>query len=193
MPRFTLITLLLSATLLNGCTQLIAGGAATGVAVVHDRRSAGTVIDDQTIELKTLRAILSDEALSKRVHVNVTSYNMITLITGEAPTEELRRQVEQIARSVPKVRRVHNEIVVAAPSSLMARSSDTLITTKVKTNLLQIDHIEDFDPTRVKVVTENGTVFLMGLLKRREAEATTDVARRTSGVQRVVKIFEYLN
>ncbi|OOZ41859.1 BON domain-containing protein [Solemya pervernicosa gill symbiont] len=193
LKRFASLLLIGSATLLGGCAEMVVGGAATGVAVVHDRRTTGTVVEDQSIELKALRALLADKSLSSQSHVNFTSYNMMLLITGETPNESMRGRLDQLARKIPKVRRVHNEVAIAAPSSLMTRSSDALITTRVKAGMLQVKHIDGFDPTRVKVVTENGTVFLMGLVSRREADAGTEVARRTGGVQRVVKLFEYLD
>lgn len=178
---------------LNGCAPLVVGGTATGVAVVHDRRTAGTVIEDQAIELKAMSALRKEEDLYKQSHINVTSYNMMVLLSGETPTEGYKQRAEQIVGGVEKVRRVYNELRVAAPSSMMTRSSDTLITGKVKTSLFRIKGMEGFDPTRVKVVTENGTVYLMGLLTRREGDAVAEEARSIGGVQRVVKLFEYID
>jgi osmotically-inducible protein OsmY len=102
-------------------------------------------------------------------------------------------QAETITRGIPKVRLVHNEMTIAAPNSYMVRSSDSLITAKVKTGLFGITELEDFDPTRVKVVTENGVVYLMGILNQTEANAVTNKARQVGGVQKVVKLFEYLD
>ncbi len=181
------------ALLFQGCAEMIVGGAATGAAVAHDRRTPGTVIDDELIELKAAERISADKQLSEQVHINVTSYNNILLLSGEAPTEAIRSRIGDMMQGIPKLRRVHNEILVAAPSSMLTRTSDTWITTKVKTSLLGLDDLPDFDPTRVKVVSENGTVFLMGIVKREEADAATNAARQVSGVQRVVKLFEYLN
>lgn len=175
--------------LLGGCVAVAVTGAATGAAVVHDRRTAGTVIEDKAIELKADDALYHDKDVNDKTHIDVTSYNEVVLVTGEAPTEALRDQVIQLIRAIPKVRHVYNEIVIAAPSSFISRSSDTLITAKVKTALFEI---KDFDPTRVKVVTERGVVYLMGLLTRQEAELATNAARRVGGVQKVVKMFEYI-
>ncbi len=177
----------------SGCTPVVVGGAATGAAVVHDRRTAGTVLEDQSIELKALTRLREDPEIREQAHINVTSYNLIVLLTGETPTEAMRQRAAEIVRGIERVRQVHNELRVAAPSSMMSRSSDTLITAKVKTALFGIKGIEDFDPTRVKVVTENGTVYLMGLVRRIEADAAAEAARTVSGVQRVVKLFEYLD
>lgn len=187
---FVIITAL---GILNGCAPLVVGGTATGVAMVHDRRTAGTVLEDQSIELKALSALRKDEDLYKQSHINVTSYNMMVLLSGETPTEAYKQRAEEIVGNVEKVRRVYNELSVAAPSSMMTRSSDTLITGKVKTSLFSIRGLEGFDPTRVKVVTENGTVYLMGLLTRREGDAVAEEARSVGGVQRVVKLFEYID
>lgn len=187
------ITLFAATSLLQGCAPLIVGTAATGASVAHDRRTTGTFVEDQSIELKAAGALGEDPDLKAQAHLNVTSFNMVVLLSGEAPSESLRQRAGDIVARVDKVRRVHNEIQVAAPSSMMTRSSDTLITAKVKTSLFSIKGMENFDPTRVKVVTENGTVFLMGLLTRAEAEATASAASGVSGVQRVVKLFEYLD
>ncbi len=191
--RTLALALLAAATpaLLGGCAEAVVGGAVAGAAVVHDRRTPGTVIDDQLVELRWIHEYHKDETLKKQSHISATSYNGVLLLTGEAPTEDLRARAEAIARGLPKVRRVHNEIRIAAPSSLSARSSDALITAKVKTSLFKVK-LEDFDPTRVKVVTSNGTVYLMGLVTRQEAAAVVEQVRRVKGVQRVVKVFEYI-
>lgn len=187
--RILLILCLAPLWLTTGCAPLIVAGGATGVAVVHDRRSAGTVIDDQTIEFQALGSLHADKELYRQAHINVTSYNRVALLTGEAPTEELKNRAAEIVRGIEKVRRAHNEITLAAPSSFTSRSADTLLTGRVKAAMVGI---EGFDPTRVKVVTENGVVYLLGLVTRAEAQTATEAARTTSGVQRVVRIFEYV-
>lgn len=177
---------------LSGCAVLIAGGAAATAVAIHDRRTLGTVIEDQNIEMQAHSAIRNNTELHEKTHINVTSYNTTVLLTGEAPTQELRARAETLVKAIPKVTRVHNEIQIAAPSALTSRSADTMIGTRVKTSLAGID-IEDFDMTRVKVVTEDGTVYLMGLLTREEADAVVEKARHIGGVQRVVKVLEYLD
>lgn len=192
--RHLFLTLVLLGSLsLSGCAAIAVGGVATGAAVAHDRRTTGTMIEDQNIEIKAASALAKDPELKSRAHLNVTSYNLVVLLSGEAPSEELKVRAGRIVRGIERVKRVHNEVVVAAPSSMMTRSSDTMITARVKTALLGIKGFEDFDGTRVKVVTENGTVFLMGLVRRAEADAATEAARTVGGVQRVVKLFEYLD
>jgi len=173
---------------LQGCVAVAAGGAAAGAASVVDRRSAGTMVEDETIELKARKAIVGDKELDQKSHLNVTSYNTHLLLTGETPSEELKVRAEERVSKVPKVTRVYNEITVGAPSSVMTRSSDTLITSKVKTKLAADEHI---DAVAVKVVTENGVVYLMGLLTHAEADRATEVARKTGGVQKVVKLIQY--
>lgn len=187
------LSVLLLVSLLQGCAGAVVGGAAAGVSMAHDRRSAGTIVDDEIIELKAADKLISDKELFEQTHINVTSYNNILLLSGEAPTDALRSKAFSLVSGIPKVRKVHNELVLAAPSSLLTRSSDTWITTKVKTNLFNIKNIKGFDPSRVKVVSENGTVFLMGIVTRSEAEVVVDASRTVKGVQRVVKLFEYLN
>lgn len=183
----------LLSTTLTGCAGLLAAGAATGIAVAHDRRTAGQVIEDQEIEFKGAEAISNNAALNSQAHVSVTCYNGIVLLTGEAPTEALRNRAAELVQNIAHVHTVHNEIAIAAPSSLMSRSSDALITAKVKASLFEIKGYPGFDPTRVKVVTENGIVYLMGLLKRDEAAAVTNEVRQVGGVQRVVTLFQYIN
>jgi osmotically-inducible protein OsmY len=184
--------LLASHFVLSGCAPVVVGGAATTASVAHDRRTSGSVIEDQAIELRIYNRLSEDAEINQQAHINVTSYDGIVLLSGEAPGEALRARAGQIARDAEKVRRVHNEIKIAAPSSMMTRSSDSWITAKVKSSLFGVK-IEGFDPTRVKVVTENGTVFLMGLVTHAEGSAATDQARGVTGVQRIVKLFEYLD
>ncbi|MGB7934432.1 MAG: BON domain-containing protein [Gammaproteobacteria bacterium] len=199
-----ILALLIATNLLYGCAPVVIGGAAAGTAVVaNSRRSPGSVVDDETIELKARLAIIENKELNSQVHVEITSYNGIILLTGQAPNEQLRTEVENIVKKIPEVQNlanktgtappIHNEITIAAPSSFMTRTSDSLVTAKVKTELLGITDIEGFNGTRVKVITENGTVYLMGLLTHKEADAVTEKARQVGGVQRVVKLFEYID
>lgn len=192
LSRNVLLSAMIAAqtALLGGCAAAVGAGVATGAAVAHDRRTTGTFVDDNLIELKAVGALQSDEELWNYSHLNVTSFNNIVLLTGESPSEALRQRAAQTVANLQKVRKVHNEVVVAAPSSVLSRSGDTLITGKVKTALINNDAV---DATRVKVVTENGVVYLMGLVTQEEGNEATEVARRVGGVQRVVKIFEYID
>ncbi len=175
--------------ILHGCVAAVVTTGATGATVAHDRRTTGTFIEDQSIELKAAKAFFNDKEINDNAHVNVTSYNLVVLITGEAPTEEIIQKIVNIVQNIPKVSHVYNELSLAAPSALSSRSSDSLITAKVKTKLLTD---KDANGLRVKVVTENGVVYLMGLSTRAEADLATEIVRQTGGVQKVVKLFQYV-
>jgi osmotically-inducible protein OsmY len=186
-----LLVISVSATTLQGCAGLFLGGAATGATVAHDQRTAGTLLEDQSIEIKAISALRNDRVLEAQSHFNVTSYNNVVLLTGETASQELRERAGKHLADVEKVRSVHNELKIGEPSTMLQRSADTVITTKVKTSLLSVKGDERFDPTRVKVVTEAKVVYLMGLLNHAEADAVTETVRQVGGVERVVRIFEY--
>ena len=174
--------------LLGGCAAAVIGGAAaTGVLVANDRRTVGTVTEDQGIELKSSGRV---GAGVKDAHINITSYNKMVLLTGEAPNAAAREEAERITRGVENVRGVYNELQVAGTSALSARTNDAYITSKVKARFVDG---RKFNPVHVKVVTESGVVYLMGIVNRAEGEAATDIARTTSGVQKVVRLFEYMD
>jgi len=189
--RTTLFITIL-ATTMSGCAGLAVGGAATGIAVIHDRRSTGTVIDDQGTNWKVSEAIFKDQELSNPSHINVTVYNGVVLLTGETPSEDLKLRANALAAQSSGNKKIYNELAIASPTSLSTRTNDTYITAKVKTVLLEIDDIPTFDPTRVKVITEDSVVFLMGLVTTQESNAVTEKARNVSGVKKVVRLFEYL-
>ena len=172
---------------LQACIPLIIGaGVGAGVMMAEDRRSNATILEDQTIEVKAKNRF--EETYQDKLHATVTSYNRYVLITGQAPTEEIRQDLTTIVLEVENVRNVQNEVIVAGNASFTSRSSDTFTTSSVKGRLTQNKEI---GANNVKVITENGTVFLMGLVTRTEAEAASQTAATTSGVQRVVKVFEY--
>ena len=183
------VILLAPLLLMQGCAPVAVTGATTAVStVVADRRTTGTIIEDEAIENKSRLALWDRKELNKRVHVNVTSYNTSVLVSGEAPTEEDRQAVIDLVKNVEKVTRVFDEITIAAPSSLLSRSADGVVTAKIKTKLIAE---KDLSTLHIKVVTENGVTFLMGLVSREEGDIATEIARRTGGVQKVVKLFEY--
>lgn len=193
MRLLTSAALALGCLLNSACAPVVVGGAvATTAGVAHDRRTTGSVVEDTAITRRVNSALHADEELHNNSHINVEVFNGWVLLSGETPTEALRTRAGEIARAQDKVRRVFNEVTIAAPSSAMTRSSDTWITTKVKSSLLSVK-IDGYDPTRVKVVTENGTVFLLGLVYHKEADATVTETQQIAGVQRVVKLFEYLD
>ncbi|WP_074684986.1 MULTISPECIES: BON domain-containing protein [Nitrosomonas] len=178
--------------LLPGCAPMILTGvgvgAGAGALMVEDRRSSGMYIDDEGIELKTNRRI--GERLGDRVHVNVTSFNRNVLLTGEAPDEFTKKEIEKLAMSIENVQNISNEITIAPKSSLSSRSNDALITSKVKARFI---NNKVFQMNHIKVVTENGVVYLLGLVTRKEGDTATRIASTTESVLRVVKVFEYLD
>ncbi len=184
------LLLLLPLIVLQGCATAVVTGAATGASIVHDRRTAGSVIDDQGIEFKASLAIYNNKEIYDQSHINVTSYNGTVLITGETLTEQLKQKVYNLVRNLPKVRTIHNELIIAAPSALPSRSSDAWITSKVKAKITADEYL---DPFFIKVVTEHGIVYLMGVVSRAEADRAVSIVSNSAGVQRVVKLFEYSN
>ncbi|SET45175.1 Osmotically-inducible protein OsmY, contains BON domain [Nitrosomonas marina] len=178
--------------LLTSCAPMVAvgvgAGAGTGAMVAEDRRTSGIFIEDESIELKGSKRLY--EQFDNQAHINITSFNRIVLLTGEVPTETMKEEASRLIRSIENVRNVINEITIGEKSSLGSRSNDTFITSKVKSRFLasgkfQINHI--------KIITEKGVVFLLGVVKRAEADNATEIARSTSGVVKVVKVFEYLD
>lgn len=174
---------------LQGCVGVIAAGGA-GAAMAADRRSTGTIVDDEAIELKATNAIFAQDDLGKEAHINVTCYDYVMLLTGETPTSEMRDRAINIARHIDKVHKVYNQIVVAQPTTVKSRSNDTWITTQIKAKLLTNKQVS---AANVKVVTEDRTVYLLGTVSHAEAKAATEVARFVDGVGRVVVLFEYLD
>ena len=183
-----LLILLCLMPYISGCALVAVGGAASVATVAVDRRTPGTQIEDQTIEVKAGQALNGDPEINEQAHWNVTSYNTVVLLTGETPTDAMRQKALELVKSVDKVTHVYNEITIAAPSSMVARTSDSYITTKVKTQMFAN---KDLTGIEIKVVTEKGIVYLMGIVNRAEAKIATDIARQTGGVQKVVKLFQY--
>ncbi|HEV7394547.1 MAG TPA: BON domain-containing protein [Burkholderiales bacterium] len=173
----------------HGCALVAVGGAAAagGYLVGEDRRPVNIIAEDKTVEVR-----ISNRASDKypTAHVNATAYNKLVLLTGEAPTEAAKTDIDEIARGVPNVRSTVNELQVGDSTSFSARANDSYITSKVKARFLDARR---FNPVHVKVVTEAGTVYLLGIVTRKEADDATEIARTTSGVQKVVRVFEYQN
>jgi osmotically-inducible protein OsmY len=172
---------------LGGCVPVMVVGAAGSAAMIAtDRRSAGAQLDDETIELKVTTRTNSE--FGNRIHLNVTSYNGYVLLSGEAPDQGVIASVGNIAKTTEKVRGVHNEMVVGLLADFSARSNDTYITSKVKSRMIEANK---FPPNVVKVVTERGVVYLMGIVSKEEGDAAAETAATTAGVVRVVKFFQY--
>ena len=189
-PRLRLLAAALAAaTLLGGCAPLVLGGAVLGGALSYnDRRTSGTQVEDEAIELKALSRVNS--ALGERGHVNITSYNRSVLITGEVPVEADRATVEQTVAGIDQVRATTNELMVGFNSSISTRSNDTILTSKVKAAYLDA---RDLQSNAIKVVTERSTVYLLGRVTEREAGRAADVARAVGGVAKVVRVFEVIS
>ena len=186
--RYAILALSVILPLAQGCAPVLIGGAvATGVIAAEDRRTVGTMTDDQRIEIQASNRI--GESLKGNVHVNVTSFNRVVLLSGEVPDAASKERAGQVVKTVDGVRNVYNELVVMGVTPLSSRTNDTLITSKVKGRFVDASK---FSPVHVKVVTENGVVYLMGLVTRQEATDATEVARTTSGALKVVRLFEYI-
>jgi osmotically-inducible protein OsmY len=175
------------ATSLTGCFPVVAGGAVMTGLVATDRRTSGAQVEDEGIELRASDRL--NTAFGDKVHQNVTSFNRIVLLTGEAATPAVQQQAAQMVGQVENVRSVVNELVVAEKSSLSQRSNDTYITSKVKASMIDA---KDLPASAIKVVTERQVVYLMGLVTQREANRATEVARGVDGVKKVVRVFEYV-
>ena len=182
------VILALSPVLQSCAPVLIGAGVGAGVMMADDRRTNAAILEDQTIEIKIRSRV--EEKYGEQVHANITSFNRFVLLTGEAPTEEIKQDLTIVALEVQNVRNVQNEVIVAGNSSFTSRSSDSLLTSLVKGRLTQNDNVS---ANHVKVVTENSTVFLMGLVTRAEAESAGQTAATSNGAQRVVKVFEYID
>ena len=192
--RSTLGTLLLISSVaalspaLIGCVPVAAVGVGAGVLAFSDRRPTDTYISDEAIETRTLNRI--NEKFGDKAHVNATRYNRAVLLTGEVPSDSARAEIEKITAAVPNVRAITNELLVAGPSSFGARSNDAYITSKVKARFIDANK---FAPNHVKVVTEAGTAYLLGLVTQRESADAVEIARTTGGVQKVVRVFEIIS
>ncbi len=188
MRNLIAITIVALLPVISGCAAIaIGGGVAAGAVVAQDRRTVGTLTEDEGIELKVASRVGEKHG---DAHLNVTSYNRNVLLTGEVTSEAAKADAERIARAVENVRSVFNELQVSGNTSLQARTNDAVLTSKVKARFVDAGK---FSPLHVKVVTENGVVYLMGLVKRAEAAEATEVARTTGGVRKVVRVFEYLD
>lgn len=183
----SLFAALVLSTQITACVPVIAGGAAAGGAMAADRRTSGVYVEDENIELKAAKKI--GDVVTNLSHVNVTSYKGNVLLTGEVADAATKTAVENTVKSIESVRNVTNELVVGPKSSISSRADDSYITSKVKAQFVTENK---FQANYVKVVTENSVVYLLGYVTHAEAEAAAEIARNTSGVTKVVKVFEYM-
>lgn len=184
---FNLLTAVVLASQIAACVPVVVGGAAAGGAMASDRRTSGVYIEDENIELKAVKNIA--DTLGEEAHVNVTSYKGNVLLTGEVPNENAKSKAESIAKATASVRSITNELAIGPKTSISSRANDTYLTSKIKTQFVSESR---FAANVVKVVTENSVVYLVGYVTQQEAQAATDIARNTSGVSKVVKVFEYM-
>lgn len=187
--RLLIVSLLSSLFLLSGCSSFI---AATSHGPLHEdygRRTPGTAMDDDLIETKIEVNLIKTDASFDSAKVHVHAYNGVVLLVGQVPTSDLKQMAGEIAQKTRKVRRVHNELEIAGPVSTLSGANDTWITGKIKSKLLLAEEVQS---DRVVVITDNGVTYLMGLLTSAEADRASDIARNTSGVRKVVRIFEII-
>jgi osmotically-inducible protein OsmY len=186
-----LILLLLILPLLDGCAAVLVGGAATAGAM-HDRRSVGTVLDDQTIQIAAVDRIYQERERFARTRIKAVTHNGVVLLIGEVSDEALKARAEERVFELQGVKRVVNELAIAEPPGMWRRSVDTVLTSRVKAALLGVD-LPEFDASRINVTSVRGEVYLMGLVRQAEADAAVERVRVVRGVQRVIKVFEYLD
>lgn len=190
-----LIALLLAATstatLLSGCAAVVVAGAGLGAAVVHDRRDADVVLDDEVIEFQARDAYGKSPEIKKNSQLKVTSYAYTALITGQAETPQIADRYARIVAQLPKVKQVYNEAEIGPKLSLGQAANDTMLGSRAKVAIQSVN-LPGFDALRVKVVAENGVLYLLGLVTPEEGDATAEKVRRIPGVVRVVKLFEYI-
>ena len=175
---------------LGGCAAVVVGGVATGAAVAHDRRTTGTLVEDQEISVRALSMYQSDDELQQKANISFEVYNLQVLLTGQAENMEIVERLRRRVAAIPRVRTVFNEVTIGAESTWSEATADAYLTSRVKVALFDVG-IDGFDPMRVSVTSSQGSVYLMGLLTPSEANAVTEKVRFVSGVKRVVKLFEY--
>jgi len=187
-----IIFVLLITSLLSGCAAVVVGAGTTGATVAHDRRTTGTYVEDKAILLKALQIRNQDVTLQKNSNISIEVYNLQILLTGQAVDADIVTRFREKLEKIERVRHVYNEVTVGAEGTWSEAAADTLLTSRVKVEMFSIK-IPGFDPLRVKVTSSLGTVYLMGLLTPEEADAVVEKVRHTSGVKRVVRLFEYID
>lgn len=185
----SLLTLIIASTLVTGCSDIISATREEPIREDVGNRTLGNYVEDEAIELKVLVNLSKGSTPLAQSHINVTSYNGQVLLTGQVPNESVKMEAERVVNQTREVKKIHNELTVAGPTSTIVRTNDTYLTSRIKLQLLADKSVAGL---RVKVVTENGVVYLMGLVSQREADRAIEIIRSVSGVQRIVKVFEYV-
>ena len=194
MKKFVLLFLLFDSLLITGCsTVTTAPEEMSEQSLLKDRRTREVIVVDKEIETEAYSELNSDDDLLNQCHITITAYNGAVLVTGEAPSEELRKKIISTVQVVPNIKLLHDNLIIAPPSDSSSRVNDQLITEAVKKGLNQIRTIPDFDPAMVKVITENGTVYLMGLVHRNEGTVVINVTKLQPGIKQIVTVFEYID
>ncbi|OOF48170.1 osmotically-inducible protein OsmY [Rodentibacter trehalosifermentans] len=189
-PLKKLVCILTASILLQGCVAAVLGGAAAGTKVATDPRTMGAQVDDETLEFKVENALDKDEQINAEARVNAVSYSARILLIGQVPSESTKSTATDLAKGVEGVTDVYNELRISPKISIGQISKDSWITTQVKSKMLVDNRVKSTD---VKVITENGEVFLLGNVTQAQADAAAEIASKISGVQKVVKVFKYLN
>ena len=190
--KFSLLFVLILIPLISGCaTALIGGGIAVGASIAHDRRTMGSIMEDQSIEFKAFDLIANDPQRHKNSRVSITSYNQVVLLTGQVDSDAYRQHAVQLIQGIDKVKRVVDQLELGTEVTMSEYARDSTITSEAKTKLVNLG-LPGFDATRVKIVTERGTVYLMGIVSQQEADAAAEKIRTIKGVNKVVKVFEYI-
>jgi osmotically-inducible protein OsmY len=192
MKKLSLLIIIINVLSLTACsTTAINPEDITEQTLLQERRNREIIVMDKTIEAEAYSELNSENDVLNQCHITITTYNGATLITGEAPNEELRQKIISTVQVIPNVKLIHDNLTIANPSDLNSRANDQLITDNVKTALNQIRTLPDFDPAMVKVITENGIVYLMGLVRRNEGAVVINVTKLQPGIKQIITVFEY--
>lgn len=194
MKKRFLLPLLVNSLLVGGCSTVATDdGEITEQSLLHERRTRDAIVIDKHIETEAYDELNADDELLNQCHFTVTAYNGAVLVTGETPNEELRKKIISTVQVIPDVKLIHNNLMIADPSDAGSRANDTLITDTIRIALSQIRTIPDFDPSMVKVITENGVVYLMGLVRQNEGAVVINLTRLQPGVKQIITVFEYID
>lgn len=191
LKKFCFVSLVfISSAGLSGCipAAVVAGSSAGSAIVASDKRSMKIMVQDRDMANEALKRISADPALRKQTHIVIAGFNHVMLMVGQASTEQLRNQAYDLVKTVPNIKRIYNEVTIEPPISKMIQANDSWITTKVKSAMLMEKGLHS---GQFKVVTENGVVYLMGLVTPKQADLAAQAASEIAGVQKVVKLFEY--
>ncbi len=194
MKKLVLLFLLFDSLLITGCSTITTPPEEMSEqSLLKDRRTREVIVVDKEIETEAYSELNSDDDLLNQCHITITAYNGAVLVTGEAPSEELRKKIISTVQVVPNIKLLHDNLIIAPPSDSGSRVNDQFITEAVKKGLNQIRTIPDFDPAMVKVITENSTVYLMGLVHRNEGTVVINVTKLQPGIKQIVTVFEYID